>query len=161
MKNSLKAENIEKNREFDSIVKPYLIINVIITIIMFLIFMMSDIKLFHISKDILLYLGGSLVITVWLLFWTLGDDECPNCAARKYENRLSENLVGESHLGNKVVDTSSSRGARKMGYHGFLDSGPNYEKVAVFKRTYKYNSICKYCDYEWTGEFTRKEEEKL
>jgi hypothetical protein len=139
MGNSLAEENIKKNKEFYKLVCPFLIASGVIAFVTF--------KFTPISTLInVLVVTASSVIAIGLLIWTFSGGKCPKCAARKHENRLSTELMKETFLGNKYVpgDKNSS------GY-----------TAAVFDREYYYHSICKYCDYEWTGTYTSRAEKRL
>jgi len=154
MQNDLKESNIAKNKEFDSAVSIYLIVSAIITVITYFVFKGDYFDGHNFQKPVII-LVISVVTTIGLLWYTFSGGECPNCAARKHENRLSQDLVGETYLGKKIEESAS----KKIGYSNSFDE--DYKTYAVFNRTYSYHSVCKYCGYEWTGTFTRREKEKL
>jgi len=143
MKNNLKETNIEKNKEFNRVAYICLIISSAITLIAFIP---------HNSKPGLICFLISLAITIGLFFWTFSGGECPKCAARKHEKRLSTDLVSETLVGYETKNT---------GYHGWTNNGSPYKNYAVLNRKYNYHSKCKYCGYEWRGTFTSKEKEEL
>jgi hypothetical protein len=151
MENDLKKSNTEKNEEFDRIVKTYLVISSAITIIVAII-------AYSIGGGLQFVLGAaSLLIAIGLFYYTYSGDECPECSARKYEERLSTDLAHETFLGNKTKKNSLNEAFTIGG----TPTGKVYTKYAVFNRTYNYHSICKYCGYEWEGTYTVKEEEEL
>jgi ABC-type nickel/cobalt efflux system permease component RcnA len=156
MASSLKESNIEKNKEFDKIVMPCLAISSIIaaiTIIWTYYHSNVILNIGQIKTNYLIIISFLLIlsITIYLFWWRFGGGKCPNCAAWRHENRLSTDLVSETVLGHET---------KKKAYRGFLDSS-DYETHAILNRKYNYHSICKYCDYEWKGTFTRRVKEKL
>jgi hypothetical protein len=150
MQNDLKESNIAKNKEFNSIVKTYLMISLGISVITLIIAIIYYKYPAHSNGLIGFISFVSIVITIGLFWWTLSGGKCPNCEARKYEKELSRDLVSETYLGKRVSEGAYNYMGTKL-----------RDTYAMFNRTYNYHSICKYCGYEWTGTFTVREEDKL
>jgi len=142
MENDLREINIAKNKEFNRIVKIYLMISIGVTVMAF--FVVKPMEALANKDKTIIFWFISLIITIWLLWWTFSGGECTKCSARKHEKRLSTDLVSSTYLGTKVRKENNK-----------------LRTYAVYDRTYDYHSICRYCDYEWYGTYTIKEEEAL
>jgi len=147
MEKSLKQINIEKNKEFERLVKPYLLINIIMPIVLLITpviggFLGIDDET---SESMYVFAVISLFLTITLYCFNFGE-KCPECAARNYKEEVNRNRISESVLGHKYQTRSD---------------GTKYKTHAILSRIYEVHNICKYCGYKWKQTVTKKEEEQL
>jgi len=162
MSHPQREQNIEKNKEFDEVVKrnfkKSLIISAIAVIIAF--FNMSFSWTFvAIVITTLAICGISFILKM-----ALDAEGCQECAAKWHEEVLSDDLLSEQFIGNKTVKPNPDSVTRQMrgAFHGGINFRDDREKTyAVFNRKYLRHSHCVYCGYEWTEEHTEKEQEEL
>ncbi len=157
---SEREQNIEKNRQFEAVIKRNLIKSIFIAVIAIIsIIFIAESNFFPNGLPalfiilIILAICGIPIIVGRALF----AGGCEKCAAKWYEKRLSNDLISEQFIGNKTEKDPIGKGFTAGGY----TSRKEYTKYAVFNRRYAFRSRCVYCGYEWTGEYTTQEKEEI